>query len=138
MYKEISMVLEEIKAKSQKESGGQKSNGKKLLESIYIGGGTPSRLSIPEISKLLSKVRDHLTCSKNVEITFEMNPEDVSPEYLNNLAKIGVNRLSLGGQSFRNSLLRKLGRCHDVSGLRKACDVIVNSPFQNWNIDLMV
>ncbi|SVE06282.1 uncharacterized protein METZ01_LOCUS459136, partial [marine metagenome] len=137
MLKEISMIVEEIKGKNQKESELQKCNGHKLLESIYVGGGTPSRLSIPELSKLLSKVREHLTCSKNVEITFEMNPEDVSPEYLNNLAKIGVNRLSLGGQSFRDSLLRKLGRCHDASDLRKACDVIVNSPFQNWNIDLM-
>ena len=137
MLKEISMIVEEIKGKNQKESVLQKYNGHRLLESIYVGGGTPSRLSIPELSKLLLRVREDLTCSKNVEITFEMNPEDVSPEYLNNLAKIGVNRLSLGGQSFRNSLLRKLGRCHDASDLRKACDAIVNSPFQNWNIDLM-
>ena len=137
MFKEISMIVEEIRGKNKKESETHKSNGEKLLESIYVGGGTPSRLTIPELSNLLSKVRQHLTFSKNVEITFEMNPEDVSPEYLNNLAKIGVNRLSLGGQSFRESLLRKLGRCHDASDLRKACDVIVNSPFQNWNIDLM-
>ena len=137
MFKEISIVLEEIKGKSQKESGSQKSNDKKLLESIYVGGGTPSRLSIPELSKLLSKVREYLTCSKNVEITFEMNPEDVNPEYLKNLAKIGVNRLSLGGQSFRDSILSKLGRCHDASDLRRACEEIVNSPLQNWNLDLM-
>ena len=95
MFKEISMVLEEIKGKSQKESDSQQSNDKKLLESIYVGGGTPSRLNIPELSKLLSKVRKHFTYSKNVEITFEMNPEDVNPEYLKNLARIGVNRLSL-------------------------------------------
>ena len=87
MLKEISMIVEEIKGKNQKDSELQKSNGHKLLESIYVGGGTPSRLSIPELSKLLSKVRQYLTCSKNVEITFEMNPEDVSPEYLKNLAK---------------------------------------------------
>jgi len=137
MLKEISMIVEEIKGKNQKKSELQKFNGHKLLESIYVGGGTPSRLSITELSKLLLKVREHLACSKNVEITFEMNPEDMSPEYLNDLAKIGVNRLSLGGQSFRDSLLSKLGRCHNASDLRKACDVIVNSTFQNWNIDLM-
>ena len=50
MFKEISMVLEEIKGKSHKVSDSQKSNDKKLLESIYVGGGTPSRLSIPELS----------------------------------------------------------------------------------------
>ena len=127
MLKEIFMIVEEIKGKNQKESELLKCDGHKLLESIYVGGGTPSRLSISELSKMLSKVREHLTCSKNVEITIEMNPEDVSPEYLNNLAKIGVNRLSLGGQSFRDSLLRKLGRCHDASDLRKACDVIAVS-----------
>ena len=115
------MIVDGIKGKSQKDSEMQKINGHKLLESIYVGGGTPSRLSIPELSKLLSKVREHLTCSKNVEITFEMNPEDVSPEYLKNLSKIGVNRLSLGGQSFQDSQLRKLGRLHDAYELRKAC-----------------
>ena len=57
MLKEISMIVEEIKGKNQKESELQKCNGHKLLESIYVGGGTPSRLSIPELSKLLSKVR---------------------------------------------------------------------------------
>ena len=137
MFKEISMIVEEIRGKNKKESETHKSNGEKLLESIYVGGGTPSRLSIPELSNLLSKVRQHLTFSKNIEITFEMNPEDVSPEYLKDLAKIGVNRLSLGGQSFRDSMLRMLGRCHDTSDLRKACEEIVNSPLQNWNIDLM-
>ena len=69
MFKEISMVLERIKGKSQKDIDRQKSNDKKLLESIYVGGGTPSRLSIPELSKLLSKLRKHFYCSKNVEIT---------------------------------------------------------------------
>lgn len=137
MIKEISMIIKGINGKKQKESELQKSNAHKLLESIYVGGGTPSRLSISELSMLLSKVREHLPFSKNVEITFEMNPEDVSLEYLNNLAKIGVNRLSLGGQSFRDSLLRKLGRCHDASDLHKACAEIAESPFQNWNIDLM-
>ena len=81
------MIVEEIEGKNQKDSGGQKSNDHKLLESIYVGGGTPSRLSIPELSKLITKLKDHLACSNNVEITFEMNPEDVSPEYLKNLAK---------------------------------------------------
>ena len=83
MLKEISIIVEEIKGINQKEIELQNSNRHKLLESIYIGGGTPSRLSITELSKLLLKVREHLACSKNVEITFEMNPEDVSQEYLN-------------------------------------------------------
>ncbi len=137
MIKEFSMILEGIKEKYQTVGERQNKKLNKLLESIYIGGGTPSRLSISEIFKLLSKLRENLTYSKNIEITFEINPEDVSTEYLNNLAKIGVNRLSLGGQSFQDYQLRKLGRNHDSSCLRKACQEIVNSPIQNWNLDLM-
>jgi len=137
MLKEISMVVELINGKKKKVSEMQRNVGQKLLESIYIGGGTPSRLSIPEVSRILSKLRENLTCSKNVEITFEMNPEDVSQEYLKNLTEIGVNRLSLGGQSFQDSLLKKLGRCHDSYDLRKSCQKIVNSKIQNWNLDIM-
>ena len=59
MLKEISMIVEEIKGKNQKDSELKKSNVHKLLESIYVGGCTPSRLSIPELSKLLSKVREY-------------------------------------------------------------------------------
>ncbi len=62
MLKEISMIVEEIKGKNQKESLLQKYNGHRLLESIYVGGGTPSRLSIPELSELLLRVREDLTC----------------------------------------------------------------------------
>ena len=59
------MIVEEIKGKNQKESELRKFNGQELLESIYVGGGTPSRLSISQLSKLLSKVREHLVFSKN-------------------------------------------------------------------------
>ena len=78
----LSKGLDRNRGNNKKETETHKSNGEKLLESIYIGGGTPSRLSIHELSRLLIKVREHLTCAKNVEITFEMNPEDVSKEYL--------------------------------------------------------
>ena len=137
MIKEISIILEIVKLPNKPENDEQKNIRIKQIESIYIGGGTPSRLSINELTDLLSKLRENLNFSKNIEITFEMNPEDVSEKYLNNLAKVGINRLSLGGQSFHEYLLNKLGRCHDASVLRNACQEIVNSDIENWNIDLM-
>ena len=78
-----------------------KLSGQKLLESIYFGGGTPSSLKIPEAELLLSQVRNCFPSSDQIEISFEMNPEDVNQEYLSGLAEIGVTRVSLGGQSFQ-------------------------------------
>ncbi|MDE0792676.1 MAG: radical SAM family heme chaperone HemW [SAR324 cluster bacterium] len=114
-----------------------KLSGHKFLESIYFGGGTPSSLTIPEVELLLSQVRNCFPCSDQVEISFEMNPEDVNPEYLSGLAEIGVNRLSLGGQSFQTLTLKKLGRIHSGLELRKAVKAIANSAIENWNLDLM-
>ena len=114
-----------------------KLSGHKFLESIYFGGGTPSSLTIPEVELLLSQVRNCFPCSDQVEISFEMNPEDVNPEYLSGLAEIGINRLSLGGQSFQSLTLKKLGRIHSGLELRKAVKAIANSAIENWNLDLM-
>jgi oxygen-independent coproporphyrinogen-3 oxidase len=114
-----------------------KLSGDKFLESIYFGGGTPSSLTIPEVELLLSQVRICFPCSDQVEISFEMNPEDVNPEYLSGLAEIGVNRLSLGGQSFQTLTLKNLGRIHSGLELRKAVKAIANSAIENWNLDLM-
>jgi len=108
-----------------------------ILESIYVGGGTPSCLTIKEVSELLSKVQENFTWSDQIEIAFEMNPDDVNLEYLSGLASIGINRISLGGQSFQTSILQKLGRCHSVAKLHNAISFITNSSFDNWNLDLM-
>ena len=136
MLVEIDRRAEMLKDKERKENE-KKLSGQILLKSIYIGGGTPSCLTIPEVSVLLTKVRENFPWSDQIEISFEMNPDDVNPEYLSGLADIGVNRLSLGGQSFQSSTLHKLGRCHTVADLRNAISVIANSSFDNWNLDLM-
>ncbi len=111
--------------------------GQKLLKAIYFGGGTPSSLRISEVDILLSQVRNCFPWSDQIEISFEMNPEDVNTEYLSGLAEIGVNRISLGGQSFQTLSLNKLGRLHSVLELRKAVKTIIRSTINNWNIDLM-
>ena len=136
MLVEIDRRAEMLKDKERQENE-EKLSGHILLKSIYIGGGTPSCLTIPEVSVLLTKVRENFPWSDQIEISFEMNPDDVNPEYLSGLSDIGVNRLSLGGQSFQSSTLHKLGRCHTVADLRNAISVIANSSFDNWNLDLM-
>ena len=136
MLVEIDRRAEMLKDKERQENE-EKLSGHILLKSIYIGGGTPSCLTIPEVSVLLTKVRENFPWSDQIEIAFEMNPDDVNPEYLSGLSDIGVNRLSLGGQSFQSSTLHKLGRCHTVADLRNAISVIANSSFDNWNLDLM-
>ena len=136
MVDEIGKRAEMLKDMEPKENE-EESTGQIILESIYFGGGTPSCLSIQEVSELLTKVRDNFTWSDQIEIAFEMNPEDVNLEYLSGLADIGINRLSLGGQSFQTSTIQKLGRCHSVVELHNAISVITNSSFDNWNLDLM-
>ncbi len=135
-------MIDEIKKRAEWMGAKQnfydkKYTGQKLLKSIYFGGGTPSSLRITEVDILLSQVRNFFPCSDDIEISFEMNPEDVNPEYLCGLAEIGVTRISLGGQSFQSLSLKKLGRLHSVLELRKAVKDIICSAINNWNIDLM-
>jgi len=133
---EIARRSEMLTAMEPKE-GNEKYPGQDSLKSIYFGGGTPSCFTIQEVSVLIKKVRDYFRWSDQIEIAFEMNPDDVNPEYLSGLKEIGVNRLSLGGQSFQTSTLHQLKRCHTTADLREAIASITDSPFVNWNIDLM-
>tara|TARA_Y100001970_G_scaffold292463_1_gene433840 strand:+ start:3176 stop:4396 length:1221 start_codon:yes stop_codon:yes gene_type:complete len=115
----------------------KKTMRKNYLESLYIGGGTPSRLKMHNVSLLIKKIKNIFPWSKKIEISFEMNPEDVTEKYLNDLYEIGVNRISLGGQSFQTSILKQLGRSHSSHELREAIEIIRNSAIKNWNLDLI-
>ena len=136
MMDEIGQRVENLNT-LQLEKFNEKNSEKKLLESIYIGGGTPSRLTIPHLSLLIKKVRDSFSLSDRIEMSFEMNPEDVTKGYLKDLQKIGINRISLGGQSFQNGNLNLLGRGHSKYLLRKAIKFLKKSPIKDWNLDLM-
>jgi oxygen-independent coproporphyrinogen-3 oxidase len=84
------------------------------LSSIYFGGGTPSTLTIEELKKILGTINYFFEVEKNAEITFEMNPEDADPKYLRELKKAGVNRLSIGLQSFNEEELKWMNRAHSA------------------------
>jgi len=108
-----------------------------VITSIYFGGGTPSLLSISHIDKLLGFIRNNFLWNENCEITLEANPEDLNLEYLTNLFKIGINRLSIGIQSFNNDELKFLGRRHDNKKLENIILLARNSGFSNISIDLI-
>lgn len=109
----------------------------KNIATIYFGGGTPSTLSSQEISSLLSEIKKHFTILNDAEITMEVNPDDLSIEYLKSLKEIGVNRLSIGIQSFDNEQLAFIQRRHDADGAMNAVKKAQQAGFDNISIDLI-
>lgn len=106
------------------------------IETIYLGGGTPTALSPNQIRRLLELIVKHLNIDV-IEFTAEANPDELTIEKLKALKNGGVNRLSLGVQSFDQQLLQKLGRTHTNDDVYKAIDNAIAVGFQNINIDLM-
>jgi len=106
------------------------------INSIYFGGGTPSLLSAIEIKMLIDTVKTNFALASEVEITLEMNPDDDRPNYLKELKKIGINRLSIGVQSFFDDELKLMNRAHDAKEafllLKK-----VKELFDNFSLDLI-
>lgn len=107
------------------------------LNSIYIGGGTPSVLTIENLQKLFNCILDKFKLSSHYEFTFEMNPDDVSIELIRFLISKKVNRISLGVQSFNNEQLRFLNRRHNAQSARNAVEIIHNLGINNISIDLI-
>ncbi|MFA5534230.1 MAG: radical SAM protein, partial [Mariniphaga sp.] len=83
------------------------------VESVYLGGGTPSVLNEEEIGSLLDFIRKCFTVLSHAEITLEANPDDLNPGYLRSLNDLGINRLSIGIQSFNDFYLKKMNRRHN-------------------------
>jgi oxygen-independent coproporphyrinogen-3 oxidase len=106
------------------------------LTSIFIGGGTPSLFSPASIDALLSGVRARLTLEPGAEVTLEANPGTVEAGRFRGFRDAGVNRISIGVQSFDDRMLGKLGRIHSAGEARKAIDAALAS-FERVNVDLM-
>ena len=109
--------------------------GRKVY-TVFIGGGTPSLLSAQAVEKILAAVRMLLPLDINAEITLEANPGTVEAEKFAGFRSAGVNRLSLGIQSFNDAHLKTLGRIHDANEARRAIE-IAQRHFDNINLDLM-
>lgn len=109
----------------------------KILSSIYFGGGTPSLMPISAIKIILSNIKNYFTMVDNIEITLEANPGAISLALLQELKNIGINRISLGVQSFNDQKLRALGRIHDSKQAQDGVNMIKMAGFANFNLDLM-
>jgi putative oxygen-independent coproporphyrinogen III oxidase len=106
------------------------------IQTVFIGGGTPSLMSAAGLDRLLSDVRTLLPLEINAEITMEANPGTFEAEKFRSYRDSGVNRLSIGIQSFNAAHLKALGRIHDEREARRAVE-IAQANFDNFNLDLM-
>lgn len=107
------------------------------LDTVYLGGGTPSRIGGDGISRLLDLVRTHFTLARGAEVTVEANPEDVLPENVMRWRVAGVNRLSLGIQTFDDRVLTWMHRVHSATDARRAIDSARAGGIPNFSIDLI-
>ncbi|PVX52054.1 oxygen-independent coproporphyrinogen-3 oxidase [Balneicella halophila] len=107
------------------------------IETIYFGGGTPSILKIAEVENLLQTIYDNFEISKNIELTFEANPDDLSKEYLQGLKNIGVNRLSIGIQSFDDKVLEFMNRRHTAEEAIRCVKNAKQAGFDNLSLDII-
>ena len=107
------------------------------IDTIYFGGGTPSLLTSKHLYALLSVVRSNFKINPKSEITMEANPDDLNEEYLSSIFELGVNRLSIGIQSFNNDVLKFLGRSHTEVEIKKCVNSAQKVGFQNISIDLI-
>ena len=107
------------------------------IHSIFIGGGTPSLMSIEDAYELFDGLNERLSISKNIEITLEANPGTFEVEKFAEFRKAGINRLSVGVQSFKDNQLKFLGRIHSGGDALRAISEAKKVGFDNLNIDLM-
>ncbi|WP_124057324.1 radical SAM family heme chaperone HemW [Vaginisenegalia massiliensis] len=110
---------------------------KKTFDTIYVGGGTPSALSLNELSTLLASIDQYLSKADHYEYTFEVNPGELSLAKCQLLKEAGVNRISMGVQSFNDQLLRQIGRNHRSKQVYESIDWLRKVGFENLSIDLI-
>lgn len=108
----------------------------KIIDTIFIGGGTPSSLSENQLERLLSEVKKFLFDGK-IEYTIECNPGNITENKLNIMKKYGVNRISMGLQAIQNSLLKDIGRIHNFEVFKENFRLARECGFNNINVDLM-
>ncbi|MFD2200011.1 radical SAM family heme chaperone HemW [Shivajiella indica] len=106
------------------------------IETIYLGGGTPSLLSLDQLEKILSQIHQHYTLDIK-EFTLEANPDDLNKEKLLGYKSLGIDRLSIGIQSFDDKVLSFYNRAHEAEDSLKVVDLAKSAGFEKLSIDLM-
>ena len=126
----VSCLIKEIKLNKDKLSNFK-------FDTIFFGGGTPSVLTEKQLEKILNALNNFYDLDKNIEITLECNPGEITYEKLKHFRKIGVNRLSIGFQSFNEKILKFLGRLHNSEQSISTFNHARKAGFDNINIDLI-
>jgi oxygen-independent coproporphyrinogen-3 oxidase len=111
--------------------------GYRPLKSIFFGGGTPSTFGTASIGKILEKANSLFPFERDAEITLEANPGTVDSANFSGYRSCGINRISLGAQSFQAHLLKFLGRVHTAHETREALRIVRQAGFENFNLDLI-
>lgn len=107
------------------------------IDSVFVGGGTPSLLGAEAIARILDAVRARFVLASGAEISIEANPGTIDPDKLQGYLEAGVNRISLGVQSLDDGVLAAVGRVHDAAETAQAFEAIKSAGFSNVNVDLM-
>jgi len=107
------------------------------IETLYFGGGTPSRLGGEGVARLLDVVRRHVDVAANAEVTLEANPEDVDRQSVKAWRTAGINRLSIGAQSFDDAILAWMHRTHDAAAIDRAVESARDGGIENHSLDLI-
>lgn len=128
--KYIECLKKEIKFKSNKKGF--------IIDTIYIGGGTPSVIDGKLVRDILETIKENFIIDEEAEVTIEVNPGTVNEEKLKIYKESGINRISMGLQSTNNSLLKMLGRIHTYEEFLECFDLARHVGFKNINVDLMI
>ncbi|MFA5354460.1 MAG: radical SAM family heme chaperone HemW [Thermodesulfovibrionales bacterium] len=107
------------------------------LATVYLGGGTPTMLSAGRIRDLMESIRERFSLTPGAEVTIEANPRTLSPEKAEGLLEAGINRISIGVQSFNDAELLALGRSHNTGDALRAVEIAQKSGFTAISLDLM-
>lgn len=110
---------------------------KEPISSIYFGGGTPSLLDATELRILIDTCKSHYKMAEEVEVTLEANPDDLNSLVISNWLETGINRLSLGIQSFHEHNLTSMNRAHNANQASNSIQLIKSGGFDNYSVDLM-
>ncbi len=128
----VAAIVEEIRLTPNRSVGGKES-----VQTLYFGGGTPSILDLSDLQLIFDALKQRFVLADDIEITLEANPDDISPEKLLEWGSVGINRLSVGIQSFVEEELKWMNRAHSAAQSLQCIDMIREAGFNNFSTDLI-
>ena len=129
----ISFLCQEIQATAD----GVANSDKAVLKTVFFGGGTPSLLGVEQLAMILETITDAIGIDADAELSMEMDPGTFTLEQLRGYCALGINRVSLGVQSFDDELLAACGRTHRMADIHAAIDALARVGIDNWSLDLI-